>query len=136
MQALVVSNPGRPPSLETRPEPEPGAGQVLLKVTACGLNFADLLMIEGRYQESPPVPFIPGMEVAGVVAGSLGALVVAEVLRSRDFDPDSALRRSVDTADWRNRSLLTWRGVARYRNRWTTSRPPHSRSHLERPIWH
>jgi NADPH:quinone reductase len=69
MQALVVSNPGRPPSLETRPEPEPGAGQVLLKVTACGLNFADLLMIEGRYQESPPVPFIPGMEVAGVVAG-------------------------------------------------------------------
>lgn len=68
MQALVVSNPRQPPLLQTFPKPEPGPGQILLDVTACGLNFADLLMIEGRYQESPAVPFVPGMEVAGVVA--------------------------------------------------------------------
>jgi len=51
------------------PVPEPGAGEIGLRIAACGLNFADLLMIEGRYQDTPEPPFTLGMEVAGTVTG-------------------------------------------------------------------
>ena len=47
------------------PDPAPGPGEVLIRVTAAGLNFADLLMIRGEYQEKPPLPFAPGLEIAG-----------------------------------------------------------------------
>ncbi|MGI9487624.1 MAG: NADPH:quinone oxidoreductase family protein [Geminicoccaceae bacterium] len=47
------------------PRPVPGAGEVLIQVTAAGLNFADLLMIKGEYQEKPALPFAPGLEIAG-----------------------------------------------------------------------
>ena len=47
------------------PPPEPGPGEVRLRVRACGLNFADTLMIKGQYQDKPALPFVPGMEVAG-----------------------------------------------------------------------
>lgn len=49
------------------PRPAPSPGQVLVKIMACGLNFADLLMITGKYQERPTPPFTLGMELAGVV---------------------------------------------------------------------
>ena len=49
------------------PIPEPGPGEVRLRVRACGLNFADTLMIRGQYQEKPALPFVPGMEVAGCI---------------------------------------------------------------------
>jgi NADPH2:quinone reductase len=49
------------------PGPTPGPGQVHLAVHACGVNFADTLMITGKYQEKPPFPFTPGLEVAGDV---------------------------------------------------------------------
>ncbi|RRH73456.1 NADPH:quinone oxidoreductase family protein [Falsigemmobacter faecalis] len=49
------------------PQPQPGPGEVALAIRACGVNFADLLLTEGRYQEKPPLPFTLGMEVAGVV---------------------------------------------------------------------
>jgi NADPH2:quinone reductase len=52
--------------------PSPAAGQVLVKIMACGLNFADLLMIAGTYQDCPAQPFTLGMELAGVVE-KLGA---------------------------------------------------------------
>jgi NADPH2:quinone reductase len=48
--------------------PSVGPGQVLLRARACGLNFADLLMIQGKYQERPALPFTLGMELAGEVA--------------------------------------------------------------------
>src|SRR3954466_9657213 len=49
-------------------EPKPlERGQVRIAVAAAGVNFADTLMIQGKYQEKPPFPFIPGMEAAGVV---------------------------------------------------------------------
>nr|WP_194245059.1 NADPH:quinone oxidoreductase family protein [Donghicola mangrovi] len=47
--------------------PAPAAGEIRLRITACGLNFADLLMIKGKYQDTPAAPFTMGMEVAGVV---------------------------------------------------------------------
>lgn len=47
--------------------PLPDSGQVALRIEATGLNFADLLMIKGTYQATPQVPFVPGIEVCGVV---------------------------------------------------------------------
>ena len=60
-----------PPSgltLEEVDAPEPGPGQVLIRVEACAVNFPDTLIVQGRYQVRPPLPFSPGGEVAGVVA--------------------------------------------------------------------
>ncbi|MFN2425526.1 MAG: NADPH:quinone oxidoreductase family protein [Candidatus Binatia bacterium] len=48
-------------------EPARGDGQLLVAVKAVGLNFADLLSIEGRYQVKAPLPFVPGIEASGVV---------------------------------------------------------------------
>lgn len=62
---------GEPLRLDEAPDPAPGAGEVRLRVRACGLNFADTLMAAGTYQEKPPLPFAPGMEICGVVE-SLG----------------------------------------------------------------
>ena len=67
MQAYRVSRAGEPPALLDIPAPEPVAGEIALNIAACGLNFADLLMIEGRYQDTPEPPFTLGMEVAGTV---------------------------------------------------------------------
>jgi NADPH2:quinone reductase len=60
---------GGPEKLEMgrMPDPDCGPGEVEIMVKACGVNFADLLMISGRYQLRPEQPFIPGVEVAGRV---------------------------------------------------------------------
>ena len=50
--------------------PEPGPGEVLVQVRAAGINFPDLLMCRGGYQLKPPLPFTPGMDVAGTVAAA------------------------------------------------------------------
>jgi len=50
------------------PEPQAGPGEVLVEVKAAALNFPDLLMIQGLYQERPPLPFVAGTEMSGVVA--------------------------------------------------------------------
>lgn len=47
--------------------PSPASGEVVVKVATCGLNFGDTLLIKGSYQEKPPLPFTPGMELAGVI---------------------------------------------------------------------
>lgn len=56
---------------ETRIElidpPTPGPGEVLIATAAASLNFADLLMMEGKYQHKPPLPFVPGRDAAGTV---------------------------------------------------------------------
>ena len=49
------------------PDPEPGPGQVLIETRAIGCNFPDILMVQGKYQVKPPLPFSPGHEIAGVV---------------------------------------------------------------------
>ena len=53
--------------LEEVSAPSPGAGEVLIRVTAVGLNFFDTLMLRDRYQFSPKLPFSPGGEIAGVI---------------------------------------------------------------------
>lgn len=47
--------------------PTAAAGEVVVQVATCGLNFGDTLLIKGSYQEKPALPFIPGMELAGVI---------------------------------------------------------------------
>ena len=62
--------------------PEPAPGEIRLRVMACALNFADLLMRDGTYQEKPGLPYTPGMEVSGVVT-ALGAGVAGPALGTR-----------------------------------------------------
>lgn len=50
------------------PRPEPGPGQVVIRVRAVGMSFATNLVVSGRYQRKPPRPFTPGTEVAGEIA--------------------------------------------------------------------
>src|SRR2546425_1975465 len=47
--------------------PTPGRGQVVINVHATGVNYADSIMVAGRYQTRPTLPFSPGLEAAGVV---------------------------------------------------------------------
>jgi len=54
--------------LERVSPPAPGPGQLGIEVTACALNFADALLCRGTYQDKPPLPFTPGLEVCGVVS--------------------------------------------------------------------
>lgn len=49
------------------PTPEPGPGEVRIKVRAAAVNFPDLMQTRGEHQHKPPVPFVPGMELAGEV---------------------------------------------------------------------
>jgi NADPH2:quinone reductase len=53
--------------LEDVPEPEAGPGRLRLRVDAVALNFPDVLLCRGQYQEKPPLPFTPGLEVCGTV---------------------------------------------------------------------
>ena len=92
MRALVCRTLGdatRPPerggalAVETLPSPHPDGlppRGVRVRVHAAGLNFADLLMVAGQYQEKPSLPFIPGGEFAGIITE-----VGEDVLRSRVF---------------------------------------------------
>ncbi|MCY3939620.1 MAG: NADPH:quinone oxidoreductase family protein [Gammaproteobacteria bacterium] len=70
MRALICNRYAEQPdlSLGEMPEPSPSEGEVLVEVRAAGLNFFDLLMVQGRYQHRPELPFTPGGEAAGVVA--------------------------------------------------------------------
>jgi len=70
MRCWQVKRPGAAPVIARAEVPEPGPGAVRLRVAAVGLNFADLLMLAGHYQTRPPLPFVPGMECAGVVEAS------------------------------------------------------------------
>ncbi len=68
--------------LDTVPEPEPEPGQVRIAVASAALNFPDILYCQGRYQERPPRPFVPGLEVGGVV-DAVGAGVDESLLGRR-----------------------------------------------------
>jgi NADPH:quinone reductase len=67
MLAFRVTAFDQPPRILDVPAPAPAMGEVALDILACGLNFADLLMAKGTYQDTPALPFTPGMEVCGIV---------------------------------------------------------------------
>lgn len=69
MKALLSVRPGGPETLELKdvPTPEPGEGELRVRVLACGINYPDVLIIEDKYQFRPERPFAPGAEVSGIV---------------------------------------------------------------------
>ena len=69
MKAVLCREHGSPGVLtvEEVPSPPLAAGRVLVRVRACGVNFPDVLMIAGKYQVQPPLPFSPGAEFAGEI---------------------------------------------------------------------
>jgi NADPH2:quinone reductase len=69
MKAVVCQAWGLPDTLAVQdlPDPQAGPGQVVIDVKAAGVNFPDVLIVQGKYQFKPELPFIPGSEVAGVI---------------------------------------------------------------------
>lgn len=70
MRAFLLPDHASQPALTEQPLPAPGPGEVAVQIAACGLNFADLLMIEGKYQDTPATPFVMGMELAGTITAT------------------------------------------------------------------
>src|SRR5260370_31611239 len=69
MRAIVPTRNGDVDVLkvETGPDPVPGKGEVLVRVKAAGLNFADILARQGLYPDAPPKPCVVGYEVSGTI---------------------------------------------------------------------
>jgi NADPH:quinone reductase len=69
VRAAVVRAFGPPEgiAIEEQPAPTPSSGEVVAQVLAAGVNYADLLMVAGRYQVRPALPFVPGIEFCGIV---------------------------------------------------------------------
>lgn len=82
MRAFQVLTFDRPPAVRTLSAPNPAQGEVLIAIEACGLNFADLLMSNGTYQDTPPPPFTLGLEVCGTVLAQ-GAGVTSPAIGAR-----------------------------------------------------
>lgn len=67
MRAFRLTRFDTAPDLTEIDTPDPAPGEALVRIAACGLNFADLLMVKGKYQDTPALPFTMGMEIAGTV---------------------------------------------------------------------
>jgi len=67
MRAFRLLASDAAPALVACDPPNPQADEILVRIGACGLNFADLLMVKGEYQDTPEPPFTLGMEVAGTI---------------------------------------------------------------------
>jgi NADPH2:quinone reductase len=65
-----LGDPSEVMSLDDVDQPTPGEGQVLVEVRAAALNFPDVLMAMGMYQEKPPLPYTPGVELTGEIVGT------------------------------------------------------------------
>ena len=104
MKALVVS--ALSPDLSGTalidvPEPQAAPGKVLIQVKAAALNFPDLLMTRGEYQLKPPLPFSPGMEIAG------------EVIEGEGFEPGEAVVAGTRLGGFAERVLVDAAAVRR-----------------------
>ena len=90
MKAVVCQELGPPENyhLVDVPEPEPGPGEVQIAVRVAGMGYVDALVAAGRYQVKPPVPFCPGMEVAGTVSalgGDVDSLAIGDTVAASGF---------------------------------------------------
>ena len=82
MKAYRVSTHDMAPEVQDVNKPDPQEGEIRIAIHACGLNFADLLMVKGTYQDTPELPFTLGMEVAGTV-DAIGAGVTGYIIGDR-----------------------------------------------------
>ena len=71
MQAVMLTKKGGPEVLEVveLPLPEPGPGEIRVRVRATGVGATDVTMRRGSYPYAPRIPFVPGYESVGIVAG-------------------------------------------------------------------
>ena len=76
MKAFQVTDFDSNPTIEDIPKPTPTPNQIRIKIMACGLNFADLLMQNGSYQDTPELPFVLGMEVRAMKKKLLITLIM------------------------------------------------------------
>jgi NADPH:quinone reductase-like Zn-dependent oxidoreductase len=76
MRQIWITRAGPPEVLEVKeaPDPEPRAGEVRIRVEASGVNFADIIGRMGLYPDLPPIPVVPGYEVAGRVDAAAAGL--------------------------------------------------------------
>jgi len=100
LRAVLVDRWKDPDALRVSeaPEPAPGAGELAVRVRAAGLNFGDLLMVQGRYQHQPELPFVLGVELAGEVE-ALGTGVAG-------FAPGDRVMASVPTGAFAERAVV------------------------------
>ena len=84
MKAIVCEKYGPPSDLVLKELPAltPGEKEVVIQVKACSLNFPDTLIIQGKYQYKPALPFTPGSDIAGVVSA------VGSKVKHRHGKPD------------------------------------------------
>jgi NADPH2:quinone reductase len=94
MRVLRIDGFGEPENLRfvDVPTPEPAAGQVRIDVHAAGVNYPDLLVVQGKYQILSPLPFGPGQEVAGIIS-AVGAGV-------GDFVPGQRVMAQVENGGY------------------------------------
>jgi len=99
MKAILATRNGGPEVLELQdvPDPQPKPGEVLVRVEAAGVNFADTVMTRGLYPGGAPPPYIPGLEFAGVVEAT-GERVIG-------FVPKGAYAERISA---RREGLLPW----------------------------
>ncbi len=69
MRAMVLGAPHQPLALETRPDPQPGPGEIVDRVEACAVCRTDLHVVDGELPE-PRLPLVPGHEIVGIVTGT------------------------------------------------------------------
>ncbi len=109
MKAVLVTRAGGPEVLEVHdvPEPHAGPGEVIVRVEAVGINFADTMSTQGTYHGTPPPPFITGREFAGVVENTgarvmgymqWGAAAEKIAVKPRDLWPQPKGWSSVESA--------------------------------------
>lgn len=120
MEAWICGGSGGIEGIEfgERDQVMPGAGQALIEVAACGINYPDVLMIEGRYQVKPPLPFVPGGEISGTIQAvgegvkglSVGQRVMATIffggLTREVIAPANSVVVIPDTMDFRVASVF------------------------------
>ena len=78
MRAMVLDRPGRPLVLRERPVPQPGPGEILVAVSACGVCRTDLHVVDGELPH-PKLPIVPGHEIVGRVAALGGGVAGFEI---------------------------------------------------------
>ena len=102
MRAAVIRQYGSPEVFEVQeqPNPQPEPGEVLIRVKAIGVNFADILQRIGLYPKAPRPPFVPGLEVAGVVEKVGDPNKVGDRTDLRPGDAVAALTNFNAYAEW------------------------------------
>ncbi len=105
MKAVLCRAHGAPETLEIGelPTPVAGDGEVLVEVHAAAVNFPDVLMVAGKYQSQPPMPFAPGSEVGGIVR-AVGAGIT-------DIKPGDRVMASVGHGGFAEYAVTRRRGI-------------------------